>query len=125
MHKTVTTKNAPAALGPYSQAIDTGRALFMSGQIPVDPATGEIAGATVEEQTQRVIDNLSAVLAEAGLSLADVVKTTVFMTDLSGFAAMNGVYAARFGEARPARSTVQVAALPKGAKVEIEAIAVR
>ncbi len=125
MHKTVHTQNAPAALGPYSQGIDTGRALFLSGQIPLDPATGAIAGTGIEEQTRRAIQNLSAVLAQAGLSLSDVVKTTVFMADLGEFAAMNAVYAEMFGDTKPARSAVQVAALPKGAKIEIEAIAVR
>ena len=125
MHKQVSTAKAPSALGPYSQGIDTGRALFMSGQIPIDPASGEIEESGIEGQTRQAISNLSAVLAEAGLSLSDVVKTTVFMADLGEFGAMNAVYAELFGESKPARSTVQVAKLPKGAKVEIEAIAVR
>ena len=124
MHKTVNSASAPAALGPYSQAISAGGALFMSGQIPVNPASGLIEAESIEGQTRQVFANLSAVLAEAGMSLADVVKTTVFMSDISEFGAMNAVYGELFGENRPARSTIQVAALPKGAKVEIEAVAV-
>ncbi len=125
MRTCVSTEKAPAAIGPYSQAVAAGPYLFCSGQIPLDPATGRLVPGGIEGQTRQVLDNLSAVLAAGGSCLEDVVKTTVFLSDLSDFAAMNGVYAAYFPAAPPARSTVQVAALPKGAAVEIEAIAVR
>lgn len=124
MKKTaVTSAEAPAAIGPYSQAVKAGDFLYMSGQVPLDPKTGALVEGGVKEQTQRVLDNLAAVLAAAGLGLSDVVKTTVFMTDLGRFAEMNEVYAKAFAAPAPARATVQVSALPKGAQVEIEAVA--
>ena len=122
--KVVSTSNAPAAIGPYSQAIDLGNMVFVSGQIPVDPATGKMAD-TVEEQAAQSLANLKAILAEAGLSMANVVKTVIFLADINDFAAVNAVYAKAFAEPFPARSCVQVAAIPKGAKLEIECIAVR
>ena len=121
----ISTSNAPAAAGPYSQAIVADGFVFCAGQIPLDPATSELTAGTIEEQTERVLRNLGAVLDAAGASYADVVKTTVFLADMGDFAAMNGVYAGFFPDPPPARSTFQVAALPKGAKVEIEAIARR
>lgn len=120
----VATSDAPQAIGPYSQAIDTGTAVFVSGQIPALP-NGTLVDGGVAAQTERCLLNVTAILKAAGLGLKDVVKTTVFMTDLSQFAAMNEVYAKHFASPYPARATVQVAALPKGAGVEIEAIAVR
>lgn len=122
--KVVSTKNAPAAIGPYSQALDMGGMVFVSGQIPVDPATGAMA-ATVEEQAAQSLTNLKNILAEAGLGMSDVIKTTVFLADLGDFAAVNGVYAKFFSAPYPARSCVQVAAIPKNSKLEIECIAVR
>jgi len=124
MKTAVATSDAPQAIGPYSQAIDVGTAVFVSGQIPAD-AAGKIVDGGVGAQTERCLKNVQAVLKAAGLDLADVVKTTVFMTDLSQFAAMNEVYAKFFAAPYPARATVQVSALPKGAGVEIEAIASR
>jgi 2-iminobutanoate/2-iminopropanoate deaminase len=120
----ITSPDAPKAVGPYSQAVGAGRILFCSGQIPLKPATGELADGDATEQTTQVLENLGAVLRAGGLGFADVVKTTVFLTDLGDFAAMNDVYAEYFTNNQPARSTIQVAALPKGARVEIEAIAV-
>lgn len=119
------TEDAPKALGPYSQAIVAGDLVFCAGQIALDPKTGELASGDIREQTRRVLDNLAAVLAAAGSGLDRVTKTTVFLTDLAEFAAMNEAYAERFGGHRPARSTVPVAGLPRGARVEIECIAVR
>jgi len=119
----VSTANAPAAIGPYSQGITTGGLVFTAGQIPLDPSTMQITGDTISEQTERVMQNLSAILDAAGASLGSVVKTTVFLSDMGEFAAMNEVYGRWFGEHKPARSTVQVARLPKDVKVEIEAIA--
>lgn len=116
--------NAPAALGPYSQALVQGNMVFCSGQIPLDPATGEMAQG-IENQTRQVLKNLSAVLAENGITLANVIKTTVFLADLGDFGAMNEVYAQYFTQPYPARSCVQVAAIPKGSLVEIECIAVK
>lgn len=124
MKAAVATQDAPQAIGPYSQAVDLGTFVFVSGQIPAKP-DGALVEGGIAAQTARCIDNLEAILKAAGLSLADVVKTTVFMTDLSQFAAMNDAYAKRFVAPHPARATVQVVALPKGAGVEIEAIAVR
>ncbi len=121
--KTICTPLAPAALGPYSQAIEANGMVYCSGQIPIDPATGTIHAETVEEQTRQAITNLSHVLEAAGTSLANVVKTTVFISDMNDFAAVNGVYAELFGDCKPARSCVQVARLPKDVKIEIEAIA--
>lgn len=123
----VSTTQAPAAIGPYSQAIRYGQFLYASGQIPLDPATGELVGSDVQAQTERVIQNVQAVLAAAGVSLAHVVKTTVFLASMSDFQAMNAVYARYFeGPDRlpPARSTVAVAELPRKALVEIECVAV-
>ena len=117
------TAHAPAPVGPYSQAIRSGGFIFCSGQIPLDPATGKLVEGGLTEQTRRVLDNLAAVLASAGLTLAAVVKTTIFLVDINDFAAVNAVYGERFGTPPPARSTVAVAALPLGARVEIEAIA--
>ena len=122
--KVISTQNAPAAIGPYSQALDLGNLVFVSGQIPVDPATGAMPQ-DVRDQARQSLANLKAILAEAGLTMADVVKTVVFLADLNDFAAVNEVYAQAFAEPFPARSCVQVAGIPKGAKVEIECIAVR
>ena len=119
----VSTEAAPAAIGPYSQAIRSGDLVFLSGQIPLDPATGELVSGGIEEQTRRVMNNLGAVLTAAGASFENVVKTTIYLADLSDFGAVNGVYASYFGQPAPARATVQVAALPKGARVEIDATA--
>lgn len=120
----VSAPDAPQAIGPYSQAIRAGQWLFLSGQIPLDPATGEVVSGDVRAQTRRVLDNMRAVLAAAGVSFDAVVKTTVFLTDLSDFAAMNEVYASVFTDTAPARSTVQVSRLPRDVQVEIDAIAV-
>jgi 2-iminobutanoate/2-iminopropanoate deaminase len=120
----VSTDKAPAAIGPYSQAVRSGGLFFVSGQLPLDPATGAIVPGGVPEQTRKVIDNLSAVLAGAGLDLHAVVKTTVYLQDISSFGEMNAVYQERFAAPFPARAAVEVAALPKGALVEIEAVAV-
>lgn len=119
----VSAPDAPQAIGPYSQAIRAGQYLFLSGQIPLDPATGEVVAGDVRAQTRRVLENMAAVLAAADLSFDAVVKTTVFLTDLADFPAMNDVYATMFTEAPPARSTVQVSRLPRDVRVEIEAIA--
>jgi 2-iminobutanoate/2-iminopropanoate deaminase len=122
----IATKDAPAAIGPYTQAVRSGDLVFTSGQIPLDPATGQMIPGGIAEQTERVVANLRGVLAAAGLSFANVLKTTVFLKNMSDFAAMNEVYARAFagdGVVAPARSTVQVAALPKDALVEIECIA--
>lgn len=120
----ISTTDAPAAIGPYSQAIRAGNMLFVSGQIPLHPQTGEIVGTTAAEQARQVLNNLQAVLHAGGASLENVVKTTIFLTDLGQFAAVNAVYAEFFPQNPPARSTVQVAALPRGVQVEIEAIAI-
>jgi 2-iminobutanoate/2-iminopropanoate deaminase len=122
--RTIATVDAPKAVGPYSQAVAAGNFLFCSGQIPLIPATGELLQGDVTEQTTQVLENLGAVLRANQMTFAHVVKTTVFLTDLGDFAAMNDVYAMFFPTDQPARSTIQVAALPKGARVEIEAIAV-
>ena len=123
MKKIIATTNAPAAIGPYSQAIDCGTFLVTSGQIPIDPATGEMVKGDVSAQTRQSLLNVKAILTEAGLTMDNVVKTTVFLQDMGDFAAMNAVYAEFFTEGNyPARSAVQVGALPKGALVEIEAI---
>jgi len=119
----VTSPDAPAPVAAYSQAIACGGFLFCSGQIPLDPKTGEMVAGGIEEQTQRVLDNLKAVLAAAGASLADVVKTTVYLADFSEFQAMNAVYVRAFPTDPPARASIGVSALPRGAKVELEAIA--
>ena len=124
MGETVTTNNAPGAIGPYSQAIKAGGMVFCSGQIPIDPATGEFVSENVAEQTEQVLKNLSEVLSAAGTSLDQVVKTTVFLADMNDFAEMNEVYGRFFNENKPARATVQAARLPRDARVEIECIAV-
>jgi 2-iminobutanoate/2-iminopropanoate deaminase len=121
----VSTDSAPAANGPYSQAIILDGMIYCSGQVGLDPASGQLVEGDVQAQAQRALQNLSAVLEAAGSSLANVVKTTVYLTNMGNFAAMNEVYATFFGDEPPARSTVAVAELPKGAQVEIEAIAVR
>ena len=121
----ICTKNAPAAVGPYSQAIDCSDLVFLSGQIPLVPETGLVADGGLEAQAHQMFANIKAVLAEAGMSLSNVVKTTVFMTDLSQFAAFNAVYAEYFKAPYPARSCVEVSALPKGVLVECELIAQR
>jgi len=118
------TDSAPKAIGPYSQAIRVGDFVFTAGQIALDPATGELAGATIEEQTRRALTNLKAVLEAAGSGMGKVVKTTVFLANLSDFAKMNAVYGEFFPGNPPARTTVQVAALPRGALVEIECVAI-
>ena len=123
--KVVSTPNAPAAIGPYSQALDLGSMVFVSGQIPLDPATGAFVPGGVEEQAEQSLRNLKAVLAGAGCTLGDVVKTTVFLTDMGAFAAVNAVYAKYFEGDCPARSAVQVGKLPKDAPLEIECIAVK
>ena len=121
--QTVSTDKAPAAIGPYSQATIAGGFLFTAGQIPLDPSTMEIVAGGVVPQTKQVMANLAAVLAKAGVTWNDVVKTTVFLHDMADFPRFNEVYAAALGDARPARSTVQVAALPRGVSVEVELIA--
>jgi 2-iminobutanoate/2-iminopropanoate deaminase len=126
--KRVSTTQAPAAIGPYSQAVRTGDLVFTSGQIPIDPATGNLVPGGIREQTTRVLDNLTAVLKADGLEMTDVVKTTVYLKDMSDFAAMNEIYAAYLapeGVVAPARSTVEVARLPKDALVEIDLIAAK
>lgn len=120
----ISTDRAPKALGPYSQAIRANGFVFCSGQIPIDPAAGAVVATTVEDQTRQAITNLRQVLEAAESGLGKVVKTTVFISDMNDFAAVNGVYAELFGDAKPARSCVQVARLPKDVKIEIEAIAV-
>ena len=121
--KFIATDGAPKAIGPYSQAVVEGGFLFAAGQIPLDPKTGELVTGGIEQSAERVFDNLEAVLKAAGLTFSDVVKTTVFLTKAEDFAALNGVYAKRMGEHKPARSTVIVAALPKNAPMEIELVA--
>jgi 2-iminobutanoate/2-iminopropanoate deaminase len=118
------TPHAPRAIGPYSQAARAGGLLFTAGQVGFDPATGELVDGGISEQTERVLKNIRAILAAERLDLSSVVKTTVFLVDMADFTAMNAVYAAEFGDHRPARSTVAVAALPRGARVEIDAVAV-
>lgn len=119
----VHTDRAPKAIGPYSQAVVAGDLVFCSGQIPIDPATGDIVKGGIREQTERVLANLAAVLEAAGARLGDVVKTTVYLSDLADFQEMNAVYARSFAESAPARATVEVARLPKDARVEIDCIA--
>jgi 2-iminobutanoate/2-iminopropanoate deaminase len=124
MNQAIATKNAPAAIGPYSQGIKAGKTIYVSGQIPIDPATGEFAGQDIETQTRQSLTNIKNILKEAGADMSDVVKTTVLLKDIADFAAMNKVYAEFFTEPYPARAAFQVAAIPKGALVEIEAVAV-
>jgi 2-iminobutanoate/2-iminopropanoate deaminase len=126
MNQAISSPNAPKAIGPYSQAIRSGQLLFVSGQIPLDPASGQLVDGDVTVQTRRVMDNLAAVLAGAGLSFGHVVRTTIFLADMNDFAKVNEVYAGYFPASAgppPARATVQVAQLPRGARVEIDAIA--
>ena len=123
MRRAVTAPGAPRAIGPYSQAVVAGDLVFASGQTPLDPATGELVGGDVAVQTRRVLDNLEAVLGAAGTDLHHAVKVTVYLTSMDDFAAMNEVYAGRFGDPPPARSTVAVRALPRGARVEIDVVA--
>ena len=123
MNEVIHSDNAPAALGPYSQAIKAGNTIYCSGQIPINPATNAIEAVTIEDQTRQAITNLRNVLEAAGSSLQNVVKTTVFIKDMNDFAALNGVYAELFAPNKPARSCVEVARLPKDVKVEIECIA--
>jgi len=124
MKETVTTENAPGAIGPYSQAIKAGGMVFCSGQIPIDPATGEFVSDVVSEQTEQVLKNLGEVLKAAGTALDNVVKTTVFLADMNDFVEMNEVYSRYFSDNKPARATVQAARLPRDAKVEIDCIAI-
>jgi 2-iminobutanoate/2-iminopropanoate deaminase len=119
----VSTTGAPKAIGPYSQAVTSAGLVFTAGQVALDPSTGELVGGGIAEQTARVLQNLRAVLSAAGTDFSQVVKTTVFLVDMADFTAMNEVYAREFGSHRPARSTVAVAGLPRGARVEIEVIA--
>ena len=121
--KSIATEGAPQAIGPYAHAIAEGGFLFLSGQIPLDPATGELVAGGLAAGVERVFDNLEAILKSEGLGLDDVVRTTVYLVRISDFGEMNGIYARRFGSHRPARSTVAVAELPKGAAIEIDAIA--
>lgn len=125
MNNPIHTPKAPAAIGPYSQAVQAGNIVFVSGQIPIDPATGEFAGNDITTQTNQSLTNVKNILAEAGYTLNDVVKTTVLLADIADFAAMNAVYAEYFAENKPARAAFAVKDLPKGALVEIEAIAVK
>jgi len=125
MKTVISTTAAPGAIGPYSQAIEANGFVFVSGQIPIDPSTGVFVEGGIEAQTEQSLKNLKAVVEAAGCTLCDVVKTTVFLTDMNNFAAMNGIYAQYFTSECPGRSAVQVAALPKGALVEIEAIAAK
>lgn len=125
MNTAISTPNAPAAIGPYSQGIQAGSTLFVSGQLPIDPATGAFAGEDIASQTRQSLTNIKNILAAAGASMNDVVKTTVMLKSIGDFAAMNAVYAEFFAEPFPARAAYQVAALPKDALVEIECIAVK
>lgn len=125
MKTIITAANAPAALGPYSHAVAVGDLLYTSGQIGLDPATGKLAGDSIEIQTEQVLRNLEQVLAANNMTFSNVIKTTVFLTDLADFATVNGIYATRFPAEPPARSCVQVAALPAGARIEIELVAAR
>ena len=123
MKQIISTSEAPAAIGPYSQAVRVGSTIFCSGQIPLDPKTGQIVSGDISAQTKRVLENIGAVLRNQGLSFENVVKTTIFLTDLGDFQAVNEIYGSYFKSQPPARSTVQVAALPKDANIEIEVIA--
>lgn len=125
MNQKIETNKAPAAIGPYSQAIAAGSTVYVSGQLPIDPATGEFASQDAAGQTRQSLQNLKSILESAGYTLADVVKTTVYLKDITDFAGMNEVYAEFFAEPYPARAAFQVAALPKDALVEIEAVAVK
>ena len=119
----ISTTNAPAAIGPYSQAVICNNFMYLSGQIPINPATGEVVEGDIEIQTKRVLDNITAILEEAGIDLDAVVKTTIFITDMNDFARMNEVYGTYFKENQPARSCVEASKLPKGVDIEIECVA--
>lgn len=123
VNKAISTSKAPAAIGPYSQGIRAGNIIYVSGQLPIDPATGVFAGAGIKEQTRQSLENIKSILEAAGTDMSAVVKTTVLLADISDFSDMNTVYAEFFSEPYPARAAFQAAALPKGAKVEIEAVA--
>ena len=123
MKSAVSARDAPKAIGPYSHAVRAGQLLFISGQVPIDPSTGNLVDGDISAQTQRVMNNLDAVLKAGGLSFAHVVRTTIFLADMSDFAAVNAVYGTFFSEPYPARATVQVSRLPRDARVEIDAIA--
>lgn len=125
MKEAITTSDAPGAIGPYSQAVRAGNLVFLSGQVPTDPATGQLVPGDIAAQTRRAMDNLGAVLKASGCSYGDVVRTTIYLTDLGTFTAVNEAYAAYFTAPYPARATVQVSALPRGAAVEIDMVAVR
>lgn len=125
MKQIISTTNAPAAIGPYSQAVQVGGALYTSGQIAIDPQTGNLAGSTIEEQTKQVMKNLGNILQAAGYTFSDVIKTTVFITDMGSFGTVNQIYGECFTANPPARSCVEVKSLPKGALVEIEVIAAK
>lgn len=124
-NKAIQSPAAPAAIGPYSQAIQAGQTVYVSGQLPIDPSTGAFAGEDIKSQTRQSLTNIKAILTEAGMSMADITKTTVLLADIAEFGAMNEVYAEFFAEPFPARAAFQVAALPKAAKVEIECVAVK
>jgi len=124
MKKIISTSEAPAAIGPYSQGVRLGSTIYLSGQIPLDPKSGQIVAGGIDAQTKRVMENIGAVLRAEGLTFENVVKTTIFLADLGDFQTVNEIYGSYFKQAPPARSTVQVAALPKGARLEIEVIAV-
>ena len=124
MKKIISTAEAPAAIGPYSQAVRVGSTIYCAGQIPLDPKSGQIVSKDISEQTRRVLDNIGAILNAEGLSFQNIVKTTIFLTDLADFQTVNEIYASYFKQAPPARSTVQVLALPRSARIEIEVIAV-
>ncbi|MBI1882976.1 MAG: RidA family protein [Chlamydiae bacterium] len=124
MKKIISTAHAPIPVGPYSQGIQTNSLLFVSGQIPMDPVSGKMVLGSIQDQVERVLENVKAIVEAAGGNLSNVVKTTIFLKDLKNFEAVNQVYSEYFGESKPARSTVEVSQLPKGAEMEIEAIAV-
>jgi 2-iminobutanoate/2-iminopropanoate deaminase len=124
MKKIISTSEAPGAVGPYSQAVRVGSTIYCAGQIPLDPKTGQIVAGGIDAQARRVLDNVAAVLRAEGLGFENIVKTTIFLTDLADFQTVNEIYGSYFKQAPPARSTVQVPALPKGARIEIEVIAV-
>ncbi len=123
--KTITTKNAPAAIGPYSQAVITGNRIYISGQLPIDPETGQFVTGGIKEETRRALTNIKNILAEAGVTMSHVVKVTILLNNINDFADVNEVYTEFFGSPYPARSAFAVSALPKGANIEIEAIAER
>lgn len=119
----ISTEEAPSAIGPYSQAVKAGHFLFVSGQLPINPETGDLVGGSIKEKTGMVIENIKVILEKAGADLDSVVKTTIYLTDMSDFSAVNSIYTRYFGNSLPARSTMQVAALPKGAEIEMEVVA--